>query len=491
MLELDRHPALVLAAFVGALAWAEPAAASGAFFAQQSGSIRQVGEQVLLVDNADGTTTAVIQMEYEGAARDFAWLLPVAGTPLELTVTDSLPFERLARLTAPRFQMEIREQGACKSSDGILVVDPDTGLPPRPIRQGDNEVVVAVAGSGSVDDLEWTVISVAPTAEDPAGAAIEWLVAAGFEVPEQAATLLEPYLASGMQLLAVRLQKSSEAGVIRPIRVSYPGRPTLPIRLGALTGNDSVDMLVYVLGAARAVPLNHPSLELNLAKLDWFEPALDYPDLVTMAVREAGGQGFVTELSQPTQALRGVALDEEMVVDDAAAEAMALDALLDSGAWLTRLYTTASPADMTSDPIFGFNSRLPAVSNLQTARLRAECGRDRYYYEAPTRIELPNGGVLQSVGGHWPAAASALPANAVIRQHGTSGQGSVLQDNSAEIDQALEYPEGGSCGMAGAPREGHGVLYSVASLALGAIVTDRRRRRAARERAPQAKRRAP
>ena len=36
------------------------AAASGALFAQPDAPIRQVGEQVLFVDNADGTTTAVI-----------------------------------------------------------------------------------------------------------------------------------------------------------------------------------------------------------------------------------------------------------------------------------------------------------------------------------------------------------------------------------------------------------------------------------------------
>jgi len=465
-----RH--LVVAVLAGAQAWASLAAASGAFVAPRDAPIRQVGEQVLLVDNADGTTTAVIQTEYQGAAPEFAWLLPVAGVPVAVTATDSVPFDRLARVTAPRFPMEIRGADSCKSTAGITVIDPETGLVPRPVHQGDDEVVVSVAGSGSVDDFEWTVISVASSTEDRTGAAIEWLVAAGFEVPEQAAPLLEPYLANGMQLLALRPQKRAASGAIRPLQVTYPGPPTLPIRLTALSGSEAMGILVYVLGPARAVPLNYPSLELNLAKLDWFEPALGYRDLVTAAVREAGGRGFVTELAQPTRELRGVGLDGESGVDD-------LQSLFDAGAWLTRLYMTVSPADMTLDPLFGFNPRLPAVSNVQTARLRVECGQERYYYfEAPTRIELPEGGVLRSVGGRWPAEASALPANAVIRQHGTTGPGSVLQDNTAEIDPVLEYPDGGSCAIARAPRDG--LPLGFLTLALGALAAWARRARSAR-----------
>lgn len=462
--QFRRHLGLVLAALAGAQAWVPLAAASGAFFAQRGAPIRQIGEQVLLVGNADGTTTAVFQMEYEGAAPDFAWILPVAGMPVAVTATDSVPFDRLARATAPRFPMEIRGADSCKTTAGITVVDPETGLVPRPIHQGDDEVVVSVAGSGSVDDVEWTVISIDPSSGDRAGAAIEWLVAAGFEVPEQTAPLLEPYLANGMQLLALRPQKRSQVGAIRPVQVTYPGTPTLPIRLTALSGSEAMGVLVYVLGSARAVPLGYPSLELNVAKLDWFEPALGYRDLVTAAVAEAGGRGFVTELAQPTRELRSAGLEGEP---------------FDSSAWLTRLYMTVSPADMTLDPQFGFNPRLPAVSNVQTARLQVECGPDRYYFEAPTRIELPDGGVLRSIGGRWPAAASALPANAVVWQHGTTGPGSVLQDNTAEIDRVLEYPGGGSCGVALAPSEGRGLLHGLV-LALGALVAWARRVRSAR-----------
>ena len=579
MLRRFRRHLCLAAGLVGAQAWTPRAVASGAFFAPPDAPIRQVAEQVLFVDDGDGTTTAVIQMEYDGGAQEFAWILPVPRMPIALTATDSVPFERLALLTAPSFPMDIREQGTCKSTASILVIDPETGLVPRPVHQGDNKVVVSVAGSGLVDAFEWTILSVDPSAREQAGAAIQWLAGAGFEVPERAAPLLESYLAEGMDLLALRLQSGAEPGAIRPIQVSYHGAPTLPIRLGTLAGNEAVSVLVYVLGSARAVPLNYPSLELDWAKLDWFEPALDYPELVTSAVREAGGLGFVTELSQPTRALRGAALDDQRLIGDASAAAATLlrlrgqsyggsqalidelipyygnfeefqtalrasvststervivgryldcalrresdreaakrtgsalppdgctlresielsqeavfreieariikplqdlQSLFDSGAWLTRLYMRGAPADLMVDPTFGFNPRLPAVSNTQTAGLRLECGPEHYYFDAPTSIELPGGGVLRSIGGKWPSAASTLPANAVIRQHGTSGRGIVIQDNTAEIDQVLEYPDGGSCGLALAPRKARGFLHGIMALALAALVAERRRRR--------------
>jgi hypothetical protein len=100
-------------------------------------------------------------------------------------------------------------------SSGILVIDPETGLVPRAARQGDDEVVVSVAGSGIIDAFEWTIVPADPSAEDRVGAAIEWLAAKGFEVPEQTPALLEPYLSNGMHLLALRLRKGSEAGCYR------------------------------------------------------------------------------------------------------------------------------------------------------------------------------------------------------------------------------------------------------------------------------------
>jgi hypothetical protein len=62
-----------------------------------------------------------------------------------------------------------------------------------------------------------------------------------------------------------------------------------------------------VLGDAPAIPKNYYALELNEARINWFNPNANYNQVVTAAADEAGGQGFVTEYAQLTSALRGVA----------------------------------------------------------------------------------------------------------------------------------------------------------------------------------------
>jgi hypothetical protein len=88
-------------------------------------------------------------------------------------------------------------------------------------------------------------------------------------------------------------------------------------------------------------------------------------------------------------------------------------------------------------------------------------------------------GTASSVG-TWPAAFDAQPANRRVVRQGTSGDGKVLDDNSAEIEQAIAAygktvprPEShvGGCSFKGAPR-GSGWLLAL----LGASLLWRRER---------------
>ncbi|MDH5676817.1 MAG: DUF2330 domain-containing protein [Myxococcales bacterium] len=114
--------------------------------------------------------------------------------------------------------------------------------------------------------------------------------------------------------------------------------------------------------------------------------------------------------------------------------------LILSQRYLTRLYTTMSPEEMTTDPLFDFNADLADVSNIHTAKQIIECSPDLYQWQAPWRIELPQGGVIRGEGGGaWPidVASTELPANQQVVQLGTSGSGEVLKDNRERISKVL------------------------------------------------------
>jgi hypothetical protein len=77
--------------------------------------------------------------------------------------------------------------------------------------------------------------------------------------------------------------------------------------------------------------------------------------------------------------------------------------------WVTRLYTTMSADEMTEDPVFGFNPRLPQVSNLRRAEATPICEDGDYR----VRIKLEDGTVFTTRQGTLPPIAE-IPAAAVI-----------------------------------------------------------------------------
>jgi Uncharacterized protein conserved in bacteria (DUF2330) len=118
--------------------------------------------------------------------------------------------------------------------------------------------------------------------------------------------LLGPYLEDGLYLLALKLKKGADAGSIRPIVLTYAAdQPMIPIKLTAVAANEDMGVLAFLLAEARAVPQNYNSLELNEARINWFNAAPTYNQVVVAAANEAGGHGFVTELAGPTTPLAG------------------------------------------------------------------------------------------------------------------------------------------------------------------------------------------
>ncbi len=493
------------------------ASACGGFFCSQTQGVNQAAERIVFANNGDGTVTAVIEIQYQGPAEKFSWLLPISSVPMgdEIAVGSSVSFQRLQQATNPQYFLTTRIEGRCDqepdNGGGLVFEGDDDEAAAGGSGPGGNGVTVEA--SGLVGSFEWKVISLDPMLPEPADTAVTWLSDNGYDVPQGAPGLLGPYLADGLYLLALRLQKGATAGSIRPIVLTYAAaKPMIPIKLTAVAANDDMGVLTWVLGDHQAVPQNYYALELNEARINWFNPNSNYNAVVIAAANEAGGQGFVTEYAQPGSDLQSqvwfdfeqedweffqqnadsidpgtlvaeaifqfsqwdgfwdvirehVTLPPNVAIEDvqdcpdcygdgyevspnflAALEkdviepAQVIQNLLDAHTTVTRLYSTLSAAEMTVDPLFTFNPDLDPISNVHSAERIIECEPGYYEWEAPWRIELPQGGVVRGGPddiGSWPADFNDLPANRRILRAGESGQGKVLEDNSATIDDTI------------------------------------------------------
>ncbi|HXK16413.1 MAG TPA: DUF2330 domain-containing protein [Polyangiaceae bacterium] len=286
------------------------ARACGGFFCSQTAGVNQAAERIVFAQNDDGTVTAVIEIQYQGPSNKFSWLLPISSVPMgdQIAVASSLSFQRLQQATNPQYLLTRRVEGTCEQDPTLdLGLGGDSAGFDAGGAGSEGPGAVTVEASGLVGSFEWTVISVDAGSAAPADAAVNWLNDNGYDVPQGAPGLLGPYLADGLHLLALRLQKGASTGSIRPIMLTYDAtKPMIPIKLTAVAAADDMGVMAWVLGNSRAVPKNYNALELNDARINWFNPNLNYNSVVTAAADESGGQGFVTEFAQPSKSLSGV-----------------------------------------------------------------------------------------------------------------------------------------------------------------------------------------
>jgi hypothetical protein len=312
-----KHRLIEKLAMIGLVATAlaassRPAAACGGFFCSQAQPVNQAAERIIFADNGDGTITAVIQILYEGPSENFSWLLPIGSVPEgdELGVASDIAFTRLQLATNPQFNLNTVVEGTCKSSGNDNDGSARSVVPASAeavAEREDSGGSVNVEAAGVVGSFEWTVISVDAGVADPAAPAAEWLTRNGYDIPPGGTALIGPYLADGMYLLALRLTKGSDTGSIRPIQITYAAdAPMIPIKLTAVAANQDMGVMTWALSNARAVPFNYNALELNEARINWFNAASNYGDVVTLAADAAGGQGFVTEFAGPSLQLAEV-----------------------------------------------------------------------------------------------------------------------------------------------------------------------------------------
>ena len=331
--------AAVLAVGFALAAFAAPKAAEacGGFFCSQT-PIDQSAERIIFAQNGEDVISYV-QVAYSGAAEDFAWVVPVSSIP-EVETAEATLFQLFDQLTSvsitpPNCLMNQMFDSATGGGD------------PAPNAESRDEDGVTVFSSGEAGPYHYDVVG-----SENAQLLINWLNDNNYIITSPMEPMVEHYVSGGQMFLAMKLQADQGVDALKPVKLTFEGdNAVVPIRLTAVAADPHMGIIVWMLGDSRAVSANFANVELDQNDIR-FDFALrnNYRTVVSRTVDAAGGHAFITEFAGSTTELAEMSWDEEATV------------LLQSYPYLTRLYTTMSPEEMTADPMFTFNANLGDVS---------------------------------------------------------------------------------------------------------------------------------
>ena len=460
--------ATALALFAAVTLTPTPAQACGGFFCNQSAPVNQIGEHILFAVE-DGVITAHVQIQYQGPAEAFSWVLPLPTVP-DIGVGSDRLFTMLRNRTDPTFKIEWQNEGDCNyrnNCDCFLAggadLDDDGAT-----NEGSQ---VDILAAGAVGPYDYKVVS-----SGDGEALFNWLNENGYDVPEQSKYIVNSYADKDFVFVGLKLLKDKDAGDIQPIVLGYEAddMSCIPLQLTAIAADPDMPIFTWLLANARAVPLNYFHVVLNAKAFDWLNcsQAADnwgcggfnsygaceqaYLDLVSGAANSANGHGFVTEFAGASEVMKdaiyaegmydldtlatlhtpkeflqqmmwmgipSTTLVQQIIKDhipmppvedlpedcdtdqefyaiwnldnclqhmdpawtfDPAGFVADLDmkfvkplveaqALFQRHPYLTRMFTTISPDEMSKDPLFSFNPDLPDVSNEHWIKATAEC----------------------------------------------------------------------------------------------------------------------
>ena len=492
------------------------AEACGGFFCSQV-PIDQSGEQIIF-SVSQSHVTAHIQISFQGQAKDFAWVVPVQTKPT-LSVGSQSVFGVLQRNTTPQFIVDWKLDNQCSGFRGPYPTAAPGAMNGAGAAEGDKGVMV-------LDMREVGPYDTVTLSATDSQALVQWLSKNGFTQPASAEPLIKHYVELGMFFVALKLQQNAGVGEIQPIVLDMDNpEPCVPLILTQVAAIPNMPVYAYVLSKVRAFPKNWFHVTVNERKIDWLNNGSNYKQVVTDAINEAAGHGFVTEFAGKSAFLKNQVFQEGrwntatlvQIVDPAAfvqqllqmgfprdqtmqallrkfipmpqsvkdrgvteqafynslatyrAELGPFDpaafvadlesrvieplrkaqAMIDSQAYLTRLYSTVSPEEMNRDPLFHVNPDLPDVSNIHRATGTGECQMDGSIRNIV--LKLANGGEDITIPGPWGRYGQPVmpwnyalkePAAARIELVSGFGQPTVYSVGQAKVaDQYLDHEE--------------------------------------------------
>jgi len=254
----------------------------------------QVGEKIVFSLD-DEQVTAVIQIQFAGDAEDFSWVLPLPSEPVAeggMEISSEELFVQALSRTNPTFTVNWNGVDQCAPYWGMNMLD--FAAETSGDGAGGAEPSVEVLQVKEVGPYTASVLK-----SNDADALSAWLTENDYDQPPEATPLIAHYVAQEHVFLALKLQQDKGSGDIAPIKVQFsePEGACIPLILTAIAASEDMPVYAWILDESRVVPKNFFNVGINMAKVDWFDQGSNYIDVVTDAVNEAAGHGFVTEFA--------------------------------------------------------------------------------------------------------------------------------------------------------------------------------------------------
>jgi len=265
----------------------------------------QAGERIAFAQ-ANGQVTEHIQIQYQGDAKDFGWLLPLPAVPTLELGTDEL-FNQLTTTTQPKYKMNSVYEGNCAfdpsrgggSGFGGGAAAPSAAGGDSNEATGSSPLVI----QDSIGPYDYAVLKA-----DSKTAMLQWLADNHYFVPAGTDENVGPYIRPGSFFLALKLKSGASAGDLQPVVVNCASDlPMIPIVLTSTGAKPDMGIQVWMLGAGRAIPRNYYHTVINDAKLNWLTSGQNYNDVIIAATHEADGRHtFVTEYAGSASVMRNL-----------------------------------------------------------------------------------------------------------------------------------------------------------------------------------------
>src|SRR5882672_10794378 len=236
----------------------------------QSGTV--VTDHRMIFSVSPQLTSLYDEIEYQGSPSSFAWVLPVHA-PVRVGLSSDGLFAAIEQVTGASI---LAPPLPCPCQCGF---GGPGRAPAPPLVSGGG------GGGGSVTVISQQVVGPYDTVQlqstDP-NALNAWLLANGYDIPQDVQPVIAAYVRERFDFLAMRLAPGQGVQAMRPVSVTSAGAAlSLPLRMVAVGTGATVGITLWVVSSGRYEPQNFAKFTIAPSEIvwDWSKNASSYASL--------------------------------------------------------------------------------------------------------------------------------------------------------------------------------------------------------------------